>query len=350
MGSKTTSVCRLRAGIAFQITITCRYRAIAPANVVPPGAASAATRRSAFRASGSDFALPKSMVCTADESCPLQDCEHCYDYPNERHAQLAALLQLVDEVRSDQLVLPDVPLPGCVARALRRGQRPADGVFDRLLPKNVRRASARYWTPLEVTQRAAEWFRQLGVCSVVDIGSGAGKFCVATALCVPARFTGIEQRAPLLAAACELARRFEVEDRVTFVHGRLGDTPLPQAEAYYLYNPFGENLFEPDGQLDGEAELSEERYFEDIARVEELLHEAALGTYVLTYNGFGGEIPSSYREVYVDRELPNLLRLWRKTSEDRGVRRGPGWSSDAEEIQYGVDERERMGWAAWHEQ
>jgi SAM-dependent methyltransferase len=254
------------------------------------------------------------MVCTADVSCPLQHCEHCHDDLNERHAQLATRLRLVGGARSDQLMQSDVPLPGCVARALRRGQRTPDRVFDSLLPKNVRRASARYWTPLAVTQRAAEWFRQLGVRSVVDIGSGAGKFCVATALCVPARFTGIEQRRPLMAAARELVRRFELEDRVSFVHGRLGDTPLPQAEAYYLYNPFGENLFAPDGQLDGEAELSEERYFQDIAHVEQLLHEAALGTYVLTYNGFGGEIPSSYREVYVDRELPNLLRLWCKMS------------------------------------
>jgi predicted RNA methylase len=290
------------------------------------------------------------MVFNADAPCPLEHCEDCCDHASERHAQLAARLQLVDEVRSDQLTRADAPLPGCIARALRRGQRPTDRVFDRLLPRSVRRASARYWTPLAVTQRAAEWFQQLGVRSVVDIGSGAGKFCVATALCVPARFTGIEQRAPLLAAACELARRFELEDRVTFVHGRLGDAPLPQADAYYLYNPFGENLFGPDGQLDGEAELSHERYLQDVARVEQLLQEAALGTCVLTYNGFGGEIPSSYREVYVDRELPNLLRLWRKTSEDRGGRRERGWSSDAEEIQYGVDERERVGWAARHEQ
>jgi predicted RNA methylase len=217
-------------------------------------------------------------------------------------------------------------------------------VFDRLYPKSVRRASARYWTPLVVAMRAAEWLRPLGVRSVVDIGSGAGKFCVTAALMLPARFTGIEQRPQLVAAARELARTFQVEDRVEFIEGRFGDLPL-EAEAYYLYNPFGENLFGPDGQLEEDVELSHERYVGDIARVERMLLDAAVGTYVLTYNGFGGEFPRSYQRVYVDRELPNVLSLWRKANEKRCADRDPTWSLDAEEIEQRVDESERMGWA-----
>ena len=43
------------------------------------------------------------------------------------------------------------------------------------------------------------------VQSVVDIGSGAGKFCVAAALGSGCRFTGLEQRPRLVAAARTLA-------------------------------------------------------------------------------------------------------------------------------------------------
>jgi predicted RNA methylase len=239
-------------------------------------------------------------------------------------------VRLVDVASlSDQFSPEDVPLPGCLASALRRGRRPSDRVFDRLLPDSVRRASGRYWTPLAVAMRAAEWLRQLNVSSVADIGSGAGKFCVATALTLPARFTGVEQRPQLVAAARELACTFALEDRVTFIEGRFGDAPL-DAEAYYLYNPFGENLYGPDDQLDDKVELSGARFFDDIERVEQMLRDAVVGTCVLTYNGFGGQIPACYREIYVDRALPNVLRLWRKTNRLRTVRPDPMWSVDSE--------------------
>ena len=37
------------------------------------------------------------------------------------------------------------------------------------------------------------------------------------------------------------------------------------------------------------------------------------GTYLLTYNGFGGAVPRTYEQVRVDRDLPNVLRMWRQT-------------------------------------
>jgi hypothetical protein len=113
---------------------------------------------------------------------------------------------------------------------------------------------------------------------------------------------------------------------VRFVPGTFGVGQVPVADAYYLYNPFGENLFGPQEQLDADVELSDARYHRDIDAVERMLTEAELGTCLLTYNGFGGEIPSSYTEVRVDREMPNVLRMWRKTSR---VASGPGHFSDA---------------------
>ena len=53
----------------------------------------------------------------------------------------------------------------------------ADRAFDHFLPERLRVVSPFYWSPLAVAQRAAEWFTDAGVHTVVDIGSGAGKFC-----------------------------------------------------------------------------------------------------------------------------------------------------------------------------
>jgi len=204
-----------------------------------------------------------------------------------------------------------------VARALRVGRCPGDGAFDRFLPYHSRLASGQHWTPLVVALRVAGWLDGLAVKTVVDIGSGAGKFCVAAALASHCDFTGIEQRPRLVAAARGLARIFDVEDRVRFVQGTLGQCSLPEADAYYLYNPFGENLFGPVGHLGDDVELSDERYRRDVTRMETFLERARVGTYIVKYNGFGGRMPPTYDEIRVDREMPNVLRVWRKTRSSR---------------------------------
>ena len=206
-----------------------------------------------------------------------------------------------------------------VAEALRAGIIPKEATFDRFLPEELRVVSGQHWTPLVVAKRVAEWFDELHVRTVVDIGSGAGKFCVAAALCSTARYLGIEQRPRLVAAARDLASAFHVDDRVEFAVGALGEIAVPVADAYYLYNPFGENLFGAIAQLDNDIELSDARYDSGVAAVEELLDSAALGTCVVTFNGFGGRFPPRFHQVRVDREMPSMLRLLQKLDYDRGT-------------------------------
>lgn len=189
----------------------------------------------------------------------------------------------------------------------------SDTDFDQFLPRELRVVSSIFWSRLAVARRAAEWITELGVRSVVDVGSGAGKFCVAAALATDASYVGIEQRPRLVQAASDLAARFGVTERARFICGTFGAMPLPSAEAYYFFNPFGENVFRVEERLDSDVELGDSRYLRDIATAERLLDGLPGGTYLITYNGFGGEVPRSFREVRVDRELPSVLRMWRKT-------------------------------------
>jgi len=204
------------------------------------------------------------------------------------------------------------PSPQRVADAIRFGRCPSDRVFDRFLLPDLQAASEQYWTPMAVALRAARWLDEFGVRKVFDVGSGTGKFCVVAALASKASFVGVEQRTRLVAAASELARLFGVNDRVMFVHGLFDSSLSADADAYYFYNSFGENLFEAENRLDEDAELGAERYRHDVVTAERMLREAPSGTYLLTYNGFGGMVPASYCEVRVDRELPCVLRMWRK--------------------------------------
>ena len=207
-----------------------------------------------------------------------------------------------------------------VVEALKARWPSSDEAFDQFLPEPMRRLSTRYWTPLAVAARAAQWLDECNVRSVVDIGSGAGKFCVAAALAGHCHLTGVEHRAGLVAASRELALTFGVAERTSFLHGALGELPLPRADAYYLFNPFEESLLPPSQHIDASVELNGERSSRDIAAAQALLASMPAGTYVLIYGGFGGCLPAASRRVRVDLALKNPLCLWR-TSGARGSSR-----------------------------
>jgi SAM-dependent methyltransferase len=194
-----------------------------------------------------------------------------------------------------------------------RGRRvPLDAAFDRFLAAELREVSAHYWSPLRVVRQAAAWLRDIQVRDVVDVGSGAGKFCVAAALLTRCRFVGLEKRAALAEAARELAETFGVGDRVTFVTGDLASSRVPAADAYYLFNPFGEYAFHSRRFADPAATFTPEAQARDVEAATALLSRARPGTFVITLNGIGGPLPGSYEQLDVARRLPGTLRLWKK--------------------------------------
>jgi hypothetical protein len=199
-----------------------------------------------------------------------------------------------------------------IADALQARTRIPDTSFDGLLPPDLRAVSGRYWTPLRVIARATQWLTELRVRSVVDIGSGAGKFCIAGALGTRCTFTGIEHRPRLASVARSIAELFNLEGRVSFITAAFGSVTTPAADCYYLFNPFGENLFDADERLAEGADLSHARYLDDISRAERLLSSVPVGTYLITYNGFGGDVPDDFEEVRIDVELPAVLRMTRR--------------------------------------
>jgi SAM-dependent methyltransferase len=201
-----------------------------------------------------------------------------------------------------------------VVEAVKSGVCPSDQAFDRFLPERLQLISARYWTPVGVAMCAGRWLDELKIRSVVDIGSGSGKFCLVAALASRCAFLGVEQRHDLVAVARKLAKLYHLQHRVAFIEDTFGDAPPPGAEAYYFYNPFVESMVDEDGWLDDTVEHSEARHARDLLAVEHWLGQAPLGTYVLTYNGIGSELPHCYDEVRTDLTFLCPLRLWQRTS------------------------------------
>jgi hypothetical protein len=209
----------------------------------------------------------------------------------------------------------NVPESEALANQLRNGQLVSDLRFDRFLPVELQTVSSQYWTPLAVCIRVAQWVNELGIRNIVDIGSGAGKFCVATALATSIDVVGVEHRSRLSGAARDLAQIFGVSERVTIVDGAftevLAETLV--AEAYYLFNLFGECLADEDEYLDQDVELGQRRYDQDVASTLDLLLPAPLGTIVFKYNGFGAQMPDAYKQIREDNNLPKRLCAWRKS-------------------------------------
>lgn len=202
-----------------------------------------------------------------------------------------------------------------IAASLRRLRPCPDSAFDAYLSPELRSVSARHWTPLEVVVRAVQWLRDAGVETVVDIGSGAGKFCVAAALASSGTFTGIERRPHLVLAARRLASTFGVGERARFVDGTFGEVPVPRADAYYLFNPFAENQFGTADLIDDDIQPSDDRYDAEIRTTWRFLTGLPAGTLVLTYHGYGGRFPASFESISVDYGFSGDLRLWRKRDQ-----------------------------------
>ena len=183
---------------------------------------------------------------------------------------------------------------------------------------------------MAVAKRAAEWLDDLGIRTVVDIGSGAGKFCVAGTLFGKCRFIGLEQYSSLVASARALVDLFDLNDRVSFVAGALGAVPTPVGDAYCLFNPFGDYWFGADHPMEAGAGFRGNGYADDLAAAEELLRRVPVGTCVMTYDGFGGRVPADYQLVRVDWELSGVLRLSRKQPDTprHGARRTIRFSGD----------------------
>ena len=199
-----------------------------------------------------------------------------------------------------------------VAAQIRSGAFVSDSAFDHFLPVELRRVSFLFWTPLSVAHRVAQWLNELGITSVVDLGSGAGKFCVSTALTSQCSFIGIEHRRHLVEASRNLALTFGLQERVKFIQGSVRELTLPPASAYYLFNPFGENIYGVDERLGDDVEHSRERYEREIRCVEAFFAQAPEGTHVITYNGFGGGLSKQYIQVFADENQSYRLSMYRK--------------------------------------
>lgn len=195
-----------------------------------------------------------------------------------------------------------------IARALRERHVVQDALFDQVFPSGQRFRSWLHWTPVDVALRAVALLAPGPRHNVLDVGSGVGKLCLIGAATTSASWFGIEKDAEMVRTANGAAARMHVADRVRFIEGDLGVLDWTQFDAFYLFNPFGELLHD----VTDDALERRDRYVACVELVQQRLADAAAGTRVVTYHGFGGEMPDGFVRVHQERARDDELCLWIK--------------------------------------
>ena len=185
-----------------------------------------------------------------------------------------------------------------------------DEKFEQIYPAEIRQLSALFWTPVAVAAEAARLLVVQPGTRVLDVGCGAGKFCIVAAMLTDGRFTGVEQRAELVAAAQNAAKTLGMTG-VEFLHANVMDVSFADYDAFYIFNPFEEHLH--GYKIDKAVALSPELFRRYTGYVSEQLAQRPLGTRVVTYMGYADDVPACY-----DCEATSFgddLKLWIKRRE-----------------------------------
>jgi SAM-dependent methyltransferase len=219
-----------------------------------------------------------------------------------------------------------------------------DEKFDQIYPEKIRKLSPLQWTPVRVAVEAVKFLVAGPGARVLDIGCGPGKFCLGAATLTDGHFAGVEQRDDLAAAARAAANVLGLTN-IEIMHGNVTDIAFADYDAFYLFNPFEENMAYGH-KIDSAVPLSPMLFKKYNTHVAAQLGQRPIGTRVVTYAGYADEIPSCYdcESTLFRDELkfwvkkrdydPNLERLglhisrsWRGPTGWAAPRRGPRYSA-----------------------
>jgi SAM-dependent methyltransferase len=192
-----------------------------------------------------------------------------------------------------------------------------DQDFDRRLPAALQVKASLHFTPIDVARHAARLLSPDGGGRILDVGSGAGKFCLVAAREVPgARVVGVEWRGHLVRIARRLAGEMAL-DNVELLHANAFDLDWSVYDGFYFFNPFAEQLYGDHFVLDQTLNLDPRNFTTFISRVRARLACARVGTRLVTYHGFGGPPPRGFALVSAAARGSDTVELWEKTSLGR---------------------------------
>jgi len=184
----------------------------------------------------------------------------------------------------------------------------SDNEFDLVYSKLIREASAFHFTPIAVIKLVLQYLKENNIKKVLDIGSGAGKFCLIGAALSDIEFTGVEHRKSFFDAAQRLKEDSNLSN-ANFIFADICDVSFDDYDAFYFFNSFQENLYIAE-RINDEISLNSHLYATYSNYVKMQLDLKPTGTILITYFSFGKEIPESY--VLVKAIMSDKIKFWKK--------------------------------------
>jgi 16S rRNA G966 N2-methylase RsmD len=151
---------------------------------------------------------------------------------------------------------------------------------------------------------------------VLDVGSGSGKFCLVGALNSTASFFGVEQRQSLVKMAKQLAAAFDL-DNASFIYGNAVQLDWSDFDVIYLFNPYYENIMDESLRIDLDVKVGQDKYKSYITETINKLSQLNVGTKIVTYYGFGQELPDNFKLITSIPTGASQIDLWIKDTSQQ---------------------------------
>lgn len=184
----------------------------------------------------------------------------------------------------------------------------ADSDFNSIYPDKIKQAAVTHFSPIKVAKIAANYLADKSGIRVLDIGAGAGKFCMIGSACTDGYFIGVEQRRSLHNLSKQIASQYNLTN-IEFINSNIRNIKFKEFDAFYFYNSFYENVC-PIAGLTDEIELRNDLYYKYSAYVKEQLDEMPIGTKLVTYFSSASVTPDSYKIKHWG--FNDKLKMWEK--------------------------------------
>ena len=184
--------------------------------------------------------------------------------------------------------------------------------FDQLYTQSIQEIAVFHFTLVEVALAAAAFLVDAPTSKVLDIGAGAGKFCLIGAATTNGHFTGIELRTNLVNIAQDLSKEYRLNN-TTFIKDNITNIDFKDYSAFYHFNAFYENI-DPSGEIDQAIPLDKKLYTSYSQYVKDQLRLMPVGTKLATYFSYKDEVPTCYKVV--KKLFDGKLIFWEKQKSE----------------------------------
>jgi SAM-dependent methyltransferase len=191
----------------------------------------------------------------------------------------------------------------------------SDDTFDAIYPHTIRMLAKKHWTSVSVAKLASEFLVEKAGTRVLDIGSGAGKFCLVGAANTRGHFTGVEQRPDLIDLSRRLSDSYHIQN-VKFVQANITTVKFSHYDAFYFFNSFYENI-NWTNRIDDAVKLDVKLYHLYSSYIVEQFATLPLGARLVTYCSPQTIIPSTFK--LQDSLRGGLLKFWEKISNVKEI-------------------------------